>query len=252
MDDDQRCGVTRRGLLLAGGAAIALRPAVGQAVICENCSTIVQQLIDAALQAKQYAQELLSYANDLQQTFAMFQNLVSLPFQVFSTVTADIAAIQNISQLGSLLAGNSGRIVARLNSLGAAGGLLTGTVATIENIPNQMAMWGSTLGNSSNSLGQLLQKQQTLLAGYSSNAVQIQAHSAAAVGNLQIAQAGVEMASNNGDILRNISATLIGYTQASVTRDIVASDRKASEDAAMLKFTTPPLGDPPTSGGQGF
>ena len=252
MDNDQRCGVTRRGLLLAGGAAIGLRPAVGQAVICENCSTIVQQLIDAALQAKQYAQELLSYANDLQQTFAMFQNLVSLPFQVFSTVTADIAAVQNISQLGSLLAGNSGGIVARLNSLGAAGGLLTGTVATIENIPNQMAMWGSTLGNSSNSLGQLLQKQQTLLAGYSSNAVQIQAHSAAAVGNLQIAQAGVEMASNNGDILRNISATLIGHTQASVTRDIVASDRKASEDAAMLKFTTPPLGDPPTSGGQGF
>jgi P-type conjugative transfer protein TrbJ len=246
--------LSRRGLLFGGASLAALavvRPRSGHAqlaVICPTCDQVVTQLVQYALQAKQWITQQLQLVNEITTALSELQNLVAMPFQAYNTIVGDVAAIQNVANIGSLLAGNSGSIISRLNSISAAGGVLTGTAYQIGNLPNQMAMWANTLGNSASSLGNLVSTQRGLLAGYSATSSQIALDAAAADGNLKIAQTGLEAARNNGDILLHIATTDQAMAEALHTTNVIAADRKASDDAAWLDFLNP-TNQPQTTGG---
>ena len=89
------------------------------AVTCVNCSTIWNQLLEYGKQVQQLATQLQSYQTQLQQYANMVTNTLALPQQLWGQVQGDIMQVRNLSNAASLLSGNAGSIVTRLQSASA-------------------------------------------------------------------------------------------------------------------------------------
>lgn len=226
------------GLALAAALASlsASQPGRAQlAVTCTNCSTTWTQLLQYAKEAQQLATQLQSYQLQLQQYANMITNTVALPSQVWATVQSDIMQVRNLSNAASLLSGNSGSIIARLQSASA----YANQVGNLANIPSQFSMWQQTIGNNLNTMGRALGLQQSQQQKDAAIIAALQQHSQSAAGQMQAIQAGNELAGANAAQLAQIQATLMTTAQMQANGMAVDADRHASEDAAMLHFATP-------------
>ena len=203
-------------------------------VECANCSDLVDQATQLADQAKQLAQQVQSYQLQFQQWQNMITNTTALPMSIWTTVTSDLNQVRNLANAASLLTGNSGSILTRLQS---SQGVYNQASFLPSNIGNQYQMWSQTLGNSANALGRTLGVQQGQQSNYASQQAAIQAQSQSAVGQLQAIQAGNQLAAMTSTQLNQVQATLTAAAQEQATRDIVAADRTAAEDAAELAFS---------------
>ena len=225
------------GLALAALASLsAPQPARAQLVVtCTNCSTTWTQLLQYAKEAQQLATQLQSYQLQLQQYANMITNTVALPSQIWATVQSDIMQVRNLSNAASLLSGNSGSIIARLQSVSA----YANQVGSLGNIAGQFSMWQQTIGNNLNTMGRTLGLQQSQQQNGAAIVAALQQHSQSAVGQMQAIQAGNELAGANSAQLAQIQATLMATAQMQANGMAVDADRRASEDAAMLHFATP-------------
>jgi len=222
--------------LLATIAVAAPRPADAQwAVTCVNCSTTWTQLLEYGKQAQQLETQLQQYETQLQQYANMVTNTVALPQELWGNVQSDIMQVQNLSHAASLLSGNAGSIVTRLQSASA----YANQAASLGNIANQFTTWQQTIGNNISTLGRTLGLQQSQQATNATLLTTLQSHSQSAQGQMQAIQAGNELAHANAVQLQEIQATLTTTAQMQATGMAVDADRRASEDAAMLHFSTP-------------
>ena len=232
-----RCLALACGVALATTATVtAPRPARAQwAVDCVNCSTTWTQLLEYAKQAQQLETQLQQYETQLQQYANMVTNTVALPQEVWGTVQSDIMQVRNLSNAASLLSGNAGSIVTRLQS--ASG--YANQAASLGNIAGQLTTWQQTIGNNVSTLGRTLGLQQNQQANNTALLTTLESHSQSAQGQMQAIQAGNELAHANAAQLQEIQATLSTTAQMQATGMAVDADRRASEDAAMLHFSTP-------------
>lgn len=204
------------------------------AVHCVNCSTMWTQLGEYAKQAQQLATQLQQYQTQLEQYANMVTNTVALPQQVWGNVQSDIMQVQSLSNAASLLSGNAGSIVARLQS--AEG--YTNEATSLGNIAGQFTTWQRTIGNNINTLGRTLGLQQSQETDNAALLKTLAAQSQNAQGQMQAIQAGNELAHANAVQLQEIEATLTATAQMQATGLAVDADRRASERAAMLHFST--------------
>lgn len=224
--------------LLATVAALPLlliQPTPSDAVIveCDNCSSLAQEATNLAKQAQQYATQLQQWQTQLNQYQNMITNTTALPMSIWTTVSSDINQVRNLANAASLLTSNSGSILTRLQS---AQGVYNQASFLPANIGNQMQGWSQTLGNSANALGRTLAMQQSQQTKYATQQSSIQSQSQAAVGQLQAIQAGNQLAAMTSTQLNQVQTTLTAAATEQATRDIVAADRTAAEDAAELQF----------------
>jgi type IV secretion system protein TrbJ len=232
----RRLGLTSGVALAAITGFVAPRPVQAQwAVACVNCSTMWTQLLEYGKQAQQLMTQLQQYQTQLQQYANMLTNTMALPQEAWGTVQSDIMQVRNLSNAASLLSGNAGSIVTRLQS--ASG--YANQVASLGNIAGQFTTWQQTIGNNVSSLGRTLGLQQDQQASNAALLATLQAHSQSAQGQMQAIQAGNELANANAVQLQQIQATLTATAQMQATGMAVDADRRASEDAAMLHFATP-------------
>jgi P-type conjugative transfer protein TrbJ len=233
-----------RHLLWTGLAVVPLLliqppPADALIVECANCSSITEQLLSDARQAQQYVTQLQQYQTQLQQYANMVQNTVALPMSLWSQVQNDIMQVRSLTNAASLLTGSSGSILSRLQN---AQGYANQASFLPQNIGSQFTMWQQTLGNASNSLGRTLGVQQGQEQNYTALQAAINQHSQTATGQMQAIQAGNELASLTSTQLNQIQTTVTAAAQEQATRDIVAADRQAMQDAQWEQFVAaPPL-----------
>lgn len=228
--------------LLAGIAAAPMlltQPSHSYAVIveCANCSDLTTQLWQKAQEAEAYATQLQQKAIQLQQMANMATNTISLPQAIWSNVQADIGTVRNLANAASLLTGNSGTIMSRLQSAQGYAGQASSIPA---NVGAQFQMWQQTISNANNSLGRTLATQQQQMSTYASQQAAINLQSQTAEGQKQVLQAAVEMASLTSTQLNQIQATLTAAAQEQATRDLIAADRQAAQDADLQNFLAPP------------
>lgn len=222
--------------LVATAAMTASRSARAQwAVACVNCATTETQLLAYARQAQQLETELQQYATQLRQYANMVTNTLALPQQLWGNVQGDIMQVRNLSNAASLLSGNAGSIVTRLQS---ASGYAT-EAAGLGNIANQFTTWQQTIGNNISTLGRTLDLQQSQQADNASLLTTLESHSQNAQGQMQAIEAGNELAHANAVQLQQIQATLSATAGMQATGIAVDADRRATADAAMLHFSTP-------------
>jgi P-type conjugative transfer protein TrbJ len=205
------------------------------AVHCVDCSTMWTQLLEYGKQAQQLETQLQQYETQLQQYANMVTNTVALPQQIWGTVQGDIMQVRSLSNAASLLSGNAGSIVTRLQS--ASG--YASHASNLGNIAGQFTTWQQTIGNNVNTLGRTLGLQQDQQAGNATLLTTLESHSQSAQGQMQAIQAGNELAHANATQLQQIQATLTVTAQMQANGMAVDADRRASEDAAMLHFSTP-------------
>lgn len=218
------------GSVLAFGAAATPSPA--WSLVCTNCSSLIQQLIDYAKQLEQYRTQLQSYSTQLSQYRNMVQNTVSLPMQVWSDVQGDIAQIKALSDASSLLSGNSGDILSRLNS--ATG--YANRVAGLANMPDQILGWQRSYKTAAEGFARTLGLQQNQAGDTAALLRRLQAHSEGADGQMRALQAGNELAAATVGQIMRVQATISATAQYQAQRDIVEADRTALRDAAMQAF----------------
>jgi len=176
----------------------------------------------------------------------MVTNTVALPQEVWGTVQSDIMRVQSLSSAASVLSGNAGSIVTRLQSASA----YANQAASLGNVAGQFTTWQQTIGSNLNTLGRSLGLQQTQQQNEAAILAALQQHSQSAQGQMQAIQASNELAGANAAELAQIQATLVSTAQMQATGLAVRTDRRASEDAAMLHFATPqPV---PTTGYQSW
>src|ERR1700758_3216578 len=139
------------------GGIVASHPARAQwTVQCVNCSTTWTQLLEYAKQAQQLETQLQQYETQLQQYANMVTNTVAIPQQMWGTVQSDIMQVRSLSNAASLISGNAGSIVTRLQS--ASG--YASQAANLGNVAGQFTTWQQTIGNNVNTLGRTLGLQQ--------------------------------------------------------------------------------------------
>jgi len=239
--------------LLAGSAALlfllvnANRVDAQVVVACPTCASLAEELLSDAKQAQQYLTQVAQLQTELNQYSNMVTNTVRLPTEIFAGVQNDIMQVRNIANAASLLTGNSDTILTRLQSASGYVNMATNVPA---NIGSQFTIWSSTLGKAGNTLGSTLGVQQSQLSSYTALQAAIQTHSQTAAGQMQAIQAGNELASLTNTQLQQIQTTLTAAAQEQATRDIVAADQQAAQEAAMLRFLQyQPVA---TTGYQGF
>jgi type IV secretion system protein TrbJ len=233
--------VCRRLALVSGVSLVALigvttpHPARSQAAVaCVNCSTMVTQLLQYAKDAQSMATQLQQYQTQLQQYTNMITNTVALPQQVWSTVQSDIMRVQALSNASSLLSGNSGSLITRLQNASS----YANQVGSLANIPGQITGYQQTIGNNLSTMGKTLGLQQGQEASNAALLASLQQHSQSAAGQMQAIQAGNELAHQQATQLLQIQATLSGTAQMQATQMAVNANRQATEDAAMQKFNS--------------
>lgn len=225
-------------------AVTAPRPAdaFGDVVYCTNCSTEFSQLASLAKQAQQLMTQLQSYQTQLMQYANMVQNTVALPEEVWGTVQGDIMQVRSLSNAASLLSGNAGSMIGRLQS--ATG--YVGELGSLSSIPGQFTTWQQTIGNNLNTMGKLLGLQQTQSTSNTAILTKLQAAAGSATGQMQAIEAGNQLAGANAAQLDEIEQTLVATAQMQANQMAVDADRNASEDGAMQQFLSGPL--PPLTG----
>jgi P-type conjugative transfer protein TrbJ len=215
-------------------ALTALKPPKAQlTVICPSCSSLVDQVVANAKQVLQYVTQLQQYATQLQQYANMITNTISLPSQIFSSVQADIGQVRSLINAASLLTGQSGSILTRLQTAGA---YANQAFYLPTNIGAQFTMWQTTIANANTTLGQALGVQQSQLSNYASLQAGIQSQSAAAQGQKQAIQATTSAIALVSTQLNQVQATLTATAQSTATRDDIAADRQAAEDSQYQLF----------------
>ena len=232
------------GVSLAALLGIAVpRPAQAQlSTYCVNCSTVVTQLTQYAKEAESMATQLQQYQTQLQQYTNMVTNSVAIPQEAWSTVQSDIMRVQALSNAASLLSGNSGSLISRLQNASA----YANQAGSLANIPGQITGYQETIGNNLGTMGRTLGLQQGQETDNAALLASLQQHSQSAVGQMEAIQAGNELAHQQATQLLQIQATLSSTAQMQATQMAVDADRQASEDAAMQQFNAAPI--VPTTG----
>ena len=233
--------MTRRGFLVGTVAVLASYQAHAQlAVVCPTCSSLVDQIASIAKQAQSYVTQLTQLQTELSMYASMVRNSVAIPFQAFATVQADINQVRGLANAASLLTGNAGGILTRLNSIQEYANQLSAVGFNLTSVGGQFTMWQNTLGNASRQFGLSLGVQQNQLANNAAIMAAVDQHSQTAAGQMQAIQAGNELAAANGAVLDQLNETMIGLGQVITTKDIVDADRTALSDQAWLQFVEDP------------
>lgn len=222
--------------VLAFGMIIS-KPARPVIVECANCATFVDQLISNAKQAKQYLTEVATLQTTLNNYALMLRNSIALPQSIWADVQGDIAQVRNLANAASLLTGNSGTILNRLDS---ASGYANQAMNLPSNMGSQFTMWANTLGNSSRTLGRVAAVQQQKETQYAAMQGRINIHSQTAAGQMQAIQASNENLSLISTQLNQMQATNLAAAQEASTWHIVQADRRAFEDQALQRFVSTP------------
>jgi type IV secretion system protein TrbJ len=205
------------------------------ATVCVNCSTMATQLLQYAKDAQSMATQLQQYQTQLQQA-NMVTNTVAIPQEMWSTVQGDILRVQALSNAASLLSGNSGSLISRLQNAS----VYANQAGSLTNIPGQITGYQQTIGNNLSTMGKTLGLQQGQEASNVAPLASLQQHSQSAAGQMQALQAGNELAHQQATQLLQIQATLSGTAQMQATQMAVDADRKATNDAAMQHFNSAP------------
>lgn len=244
-------------LLLASTVAAACliveaRPAeailgMADTVFCVNCSDILTQAAQLGKEAASLESQLQSHITQLSQYANQIQNTIALPTQVWGQVQNDMMQIRSIANAGSVLSGNAGSLVSRLQS---AGGYANMAASFPTNMQSQFSTWQQTLGNNLNTFGRTLGLQDTQQSNDAALIAAIQRHSQTAQGQMQALQASNELAAQTAQQLMQIRQTIAANGQVQANWIAVQADRQAVGDAALQQFlATPAL---PTSGGRSW
>lgn len=230
--------LSKRALLLAALSLPVAKPASAQlATVCVNCSTMWTQMLQYGKEAESVATQLQMKATQLQQYANQIQNTVALPMQVWGTAQSDLMQVRNLANAGSILSGNAGSIVSRLQAAGAYASMVT-TMPT--SFRNQFTSWQTTLGSNLNTFGRTLGLQQSQSASDVALLAAIQRHSQSAQGQMQALQAGNELASMTAQQLMQLRQTVAAQAQLQGGWIAVQAERQAAEDAALRQFLSAP------------
>lgn len=223
----------RAASLGAGAFALVLASAAPRAAqaqtVCLNCSTVVQQLMEYAMQAESYRTQLQQYATQAQQYANMVQNTVALPQMVWGSLQSDVAQVQNLLRMGDHLALSSGFSVGQLGSY-------AGYVGSLTNVPDKYRRWSEQANSNIASVMRGLGTQQDRFAADQANLRWAQGAVASADGQLRAIQAHAAVSSAGVDEMQKLRQAILAQAQMTANIAQQDADRQALAAAQLTQF----------------
>lgn len=212
-----------RGLLIAVGlsAALSVSAAAQQAVICVNCSTVAQQLLNYARQLEQLQQEIQTATNTLNFYTNALQNTASLPNTVYRDITSDIQRIEGIAQQASMLGGQTGTM---LGNLSAPGGY---PIANANTYAAQIAMESQAVANAMRQAANILNLQPNQLQNSGATLAALESQATNSNSRNAILQTLAGTTAATGQLVATQQGALTAAMQAMLTYDTAKADREA-------------------------
>lgn len=231
---------SRRVLIAAGiAAALAAGPSHQAGAIdveCLNCSTVFQQLQDAFQRAQQLSTAISQLQTEINTYQTMLTSIASLPNNIWQSAQSSIRQVTNIANTASLLSGNTGTMIANLQS--ANGYQFT----SLTNAPQQILAEQQAIGNSLSALGRVLNLQPAQLNSNAAMIASLQNQLQSAAGQKAAIQAAGSIAATTGQQLISLQGTMVAAVTATGNIAAATADRRALQDAALRQMlNAPPL-----------
>jgi P-type conjugative transfer protein TrbJ len=241
-------GISRRAFLLGLPAAAVALPgrAHAIAVVCTNCSTIWQQVMEYAQQVYSIGVQLQQYRTQILQYTNMVQNTAALPQQLWNFVVSDIQQIRNLANIGALISGSAGGVTAKLAAFDAA----AAQALSLGDMVNKYNTWAQMAGQNVTSMQRAMGVADSQMQSDAALVASIQAQSGSAVGQMQVLQAANEMASVQVSQTMQLHQTLMAQAQMLGAYVNGQTARQAEAYQATINFLSGPA--LPMTGGKRY
>ena len=212
-------------------------PARAIPVVCVNCSTMFQQILQHAKEVETALNTAQQLQTQIQQYNNMVQQGLSLPNSMFGSITGSINQLRGIYNQGSSLAYSMSNLDSKfrdqfkgydsyLSSIGQASANMPGSYkkwsdASFDNARSAMEAVGmntSTFATEDAMLSNLVQRSQT------------------AQGRMQAIQAGNEIAAQQVQQLQKLREMMAASVTLQSNYIAQLTERQAMDDAARAKF----------------
>jgi type IV secretion system protein TrbJ len=231
-------------------AAILVVAAVGKpepaqaqwAVACTNCSTTMTQLLGYGKQLQQVETQLQQYATQLRQYANMVQNTTSVPQQIYSNATSDMAQVRNLMTAGSQLS---------FSNPGASLGTFSSFLNSTANLPNsltaqanQYAAWSTRAKDGINSAMNAVSAQNSQMSSDNATMQRLQSQAASSTGQMQAMQNGAEISAQGVRETEKLRQLVMLQVQLEANKQANDEEEDAQEQANWQKFrNVTPLND---------
>lgn len=229
----------RRRLFLLGGVVTSMaiaRPAhaIFGILDCQGpCAELWEQLVQIYDQVQSYVTQVAQYWNEVQTALNTTWEIVSLPMNIVSGVMSDVTMIKSLANGISILTGNTGSIISRLQ---AAAGYANVAAMTPTMITGQINAWANSIGKASSDMGKVMDQlglNDLLDAAKQDSA---EALSAAAQGTKSAVQAGNQIMAVMSKSMIQMNENLVAYIKLETTKALNDADRDAMGDASQGQF----------------
>lgn len=206
-----------------------------QAVYCTNCSTTVTQLLDSA----NLAQMLLTQAEDLANSYAMYANMIkntgTLPTQIFGDAMAEINQIKSIMDTANGIAYTASDLSAKFSQRYKGADAYKSLGIDSEDISAKFDQWSSDTNEAALNTLKVMKAQSDGFTDEDALLQQIQSHAQSADGQMQAISVGNELAIQNVAQLQKLRQLLM--TQSAMQAQIIQRDQDR-EDVARAHWET--------------
>ncbi len=201
-------------------------------VECINCSTWMTQLLEYANMVREYAMQTQQYILQGMQYANQVINTISLPFAVWTEVTADFQRIKNLANIGSLITGRGGGITQQLRSFQAA----SSQVLSLPQMLVKYTDWAQQTGHNVHEMQRAITRNEEQITIDNILMDRIQGQSTMAQGQKQAMQAGNQLTAMEVKNTQAMHQTLMSHAETVATRIDMQASREAIADRGMARF----------------
>jgi P-type conjugative transfer protein TrbJ len=191
-----------------------------QAVVCVNCSTIGQQILDYARQFEQLTSEVSTELNTLNSYKNAVQNTVSLPQILYRDITGHVGQITDLAKLGSMTGGYTNTMLSNLS----AGSY---PIAGAANYATLIARQSEAVGRALTQSGKVLDKQNDQLDTSSATLADMQDQAAGSDSRNGILQALTGTTTATGQLVVTQQAAVGSTMQGMLTAETARAERES-------------------------
>ena len=220
-------------VLIFGASLIsAPRPARADTVVCVNCSTVVQQLLQYLTELENTLTNIQTLQTQIRQYEDMIRQGLSWPSSLFQRLTSDLQALQNLYAQSRALAGNVANFDQRFRQqFPDYAKYLLNSAPSSQSMPQKYQQWAEQGFDAMRVAMQAAGMNVNSIAGEDVLLAQLVRRSQTSQGRLQAIQAGNEIAAQQVQQLQKLRELINADIQGKSAWYAQNVERAALDDA---------------------
>ena len=212
-------------------------PARAITVVCVNCSTVWNQMMEYAKEVETALNTAQQLQTQIQQYNNMVQQGLSLPNSMFGSITSSMNQLRGIYSQGSSLAYSMSNLDSQFrDQFKGYDNYLSSIGQASANMPGQYKKWSDSGFDNARSAMEAVGMNTSSFASEDAMLSSLVQRSATAQGRMQAIQAGNEIAAQQVQQLQKLREMIAANVTLQSNYIAQQTERQAMDDAARAKF----------------